>query len=302
MKLVQRWVFTANNPPEDWEEKAKSNDAISYAFVGREVAPSTGTPHLQGYLELKARKRLPGMKKVMKSCGLEGAHLEQARGKLEQIQAYNGKTDKEPVTWGVPMVGQGTRTDIEMILKEAEEGASFMELARKFPGTHSRVYKWADRISSESETERELKKAKTALSEAVLRPWQEKVWAAVQAQNDRQVTWVWEAKGNQGKSWMARWIRAIHGAFITTGGKYADVIFAYRKEDIVVFDMCRDYSDKMPYSLIENFKNGTASSGKYESKTKEKWGGSKVVVFANFPPERGRLSDDRLDVHHICTL
>lgn len=59
----RRWVFTLNNwtqaefdlliQPDNFPSK------FSYLLFGREIAPKTGTPHLQGYFEVpKKRGRL----------------------------------------------------------------------------------------------------------------------------------------------------------------------------------------------------------------------------------------------------
>lgn len=57
------WVFTINNYTEQdlvdiplWDTK--------YHHFGKEVAPSTGTPHLQGYAVFKAPVRLAALKKI----------------------------------------------------------------------------------------------------------------------------------------------------------------------------------------------------------------------------------------------
>jgi len=48
------FVFTANNPTaaqESWL-KAELTKHVSYLIFGHEIAPSTGTPHLQGFFAL----------------------------------------------------------------------------------------------------------------------------------------------------------------------------------------------------------------------------------------------------------
>lgn len=44
------FVFTINNYTEDDVDRIKNYRGLHYACVGREIAPTTGTPHLQGYI------------------------------------------------------------------------------------------------------------------------------------------------------------------------------------------------------------------------------------------------------------
>lgn len=53
-KRYRNWVFTWNNPPaEEIWQKVISKINPQYVVVGREISPTTGTLHLQGYMELK---------------------------------------------------------------------------------------------------------------------------------------------------------------------------------------------------------------------------------------------------------
>lgn len=56
---------------------------MKYAVWQEEIAPQTGTPHLQGYLCLAAATTLKGIKKI-----LPGAHWEPRRGTHEQAVTY----------------------------------------------------------------------------------------------------------------------------------------------------------------------------------------------------------------------
>lgn len=84
-----RWCFTWNNPPEDAVAVMKGVEDFTYVCMGLEKAPTTGTPHWQGYLELKARKRMTAMKKLIP--GADGIHWTQARGTAEENKKYCSK-------------------------------------------------------------------------------------------------------------------------------------------------------------------------------------------------------------------
>jgi len=56
---AKNWGFTWNNYPEDWKEVLVpkfQKRCIGYA-MGMEVAPTTGTPHIQGFIEFKGKER-----------------------------------------------------------------------------------------------------------------------------------------------------------------------------------------------------------------------------------------------------
>ena len=67
------------------------NNTVGFV-VGKEVGES-GTPHLQGYFELKEGKTFTSVKKMN-----ERIHIEKAKGKREQNITYCTK-EKDYVIW-----------------------------------------------------------------------------------------------------------------------------------------------------------------------------------------------------------
>ena len=67
------WVFTLNNYTAA-DEAVLKGMPFEYLLYGREVAPTTGTPHLQGYIQLKKRVRRAAL------CKLLQCHWEPAKG------------------------------------------------------------------------------------------------------------------------------------------------------------------------------------------------------------------------------
>ena len=77
----KRWCFTINNwTPEDLVLVSSWG---KYAVVGKEIAPGTGTPHLQGYVVFATNHRLTAVKKLHAT-----AHWEIARGSSQQNIEY----------------------------------------------------------------------------------------------------------------------------------------------------------------------------------------------------------------------
>lgn len=86
---VKRWCFTVNNPPADELHHVKeviTAETVTFTVVGREVGES-GTPHLQGFVNLKTKRRLSTMKKWLSPR----AHFEAAKGTDVQNDDYCSK-------------------------------------------------------------------------------------------------------------------------------------------------------------------------------------------------------------------
>jgi len=77
------WCFTLNNYVED-DEQHLDGIECQYLIYGREIAPTTGTRHLQGYIHFSSEKTLRRVKAIL------GAryHLEARLGTIEQAIEY----------------------------------------------------------------------------------------------------------------------------------------------------------------------------------------------------------------------
>lgn len=85
MNLNERsraFVFTLNNPDERSTPVLETLGA-KYLLYGREVAPVTGTPHLQGYVYFNHARTLRSV-----IAKLPGAHVAVARGSCRQNYEY----------------------------------------------------------------------------------------------------------------------------------------------------------------------------------------------------------------------
>jgi len=86
LKQGRAWCFTWNNYPDDYRSVL---DVIEcrYIIAGEELAPDTGTPHLQGYVYFATRKRPTTVMGFLPGC-----HLSNARGSPGQNRDYCRKT------------------------------------------------------------------------------------------------------------------------------------------------------------------------------------------------------------------
>lgn len=67
------WCFTSNNPTEEDEHRIFDlAHHARYVVAGRETAPTTGTPHLQGFVYFDNPRRFSGVRKLLPP----GTHIE----------------------------------------------------------------------------------------------------------------------------------------------------------------------------------------------------------------------------------
>lgn len=126
-----------------------------------------------------------------------------------------------------------------------------------------------------------------------LRNWQQQVlYILFRKQTDREVLWVTDKVGGEGKSTLAKHICTTQNAMYCNNASTADFAYAYKEEPIVIFDFVRDEQTKVNYGLLEQLKNGLLFSPKYMS-TVKKFDPVKVCCFANFYPNFDMMSQDR---------
>lgn len=120
------WCFTVNNPDDDFTTYLETmySGTNKYVIYGREVAPSTGTPHLQGFIYCKNLQSDIAIHEVFGSH-----HYEPIKGTPAQNIAYCAKTgDYTEINESHKPVGQGKRTDLRGLLDEAQKGTSTLSL------------------------------------------------------------------------------------------------------------------------------------------------------------------------------
>lgn len=87
MSRSRGWTFTYNRYTPEGEARVRGVEC-QYMCYGHEVAPTTGTPHLQGYLYFSNPRMLTGVKKLFP----DGIHFEAAKGTAAQNKIYCSKT------------------------------------------------------------------------------------------------------------------------------------------------------------------------------------------------------------------
>jgi len=297
MSIAKNWCFTLNNPTTAETErllKLEDLDAVRYLIFQLEMGVRE-TCHYQGYIQLKSKKRMAQVKDIVG----ERAHLEVAKGSAEQNKQYCSKRDGRlagPWEFGSPTT-KGKRSDLCNFVDEIRENPLMKEkeILEKFPdifAKYPRFIKDVRRIYNTPEGREEFQPRQG---------WQTTLNNTLLSEADRRkVNWYWEPIGCVGKSFFALNFRDGKGrrGYVVTGGRHADIFYAYDRETTVFFDWTRDNKETIPYSVIESFKNGYFLSTKYES-VPITFNIPHVVVFANYPPDQSKLSSDRWNIVEI---
>jgi hypothetical protein len=109
---------------------AKGLESHKYICYGLEVAPTTGNKHIQGYIQLKDRKKFTFLHEyfdLQKKGKLDKFHIEIAKGSVKKNQKYTSKTRDEDAVpnevwleYGTP-TKQGKRTDLTDLKEKLRE-------------------------------------------------------------------------------------------------------------------------------------------------------------------------------------
>lgn len=298
MAKCQYWCFTINNP--EGELDFESVGQVKYAVYQLEEGDQ-GTPHYQGYIEFVTRKSLAALKKF--PTVFAKAHWETRKGTALQAAEYCKKEEGRlsgPWEYGTPPEERecGKRSDLQEVKELLLAGGSKRDVLDNYAEVLAKYPRFVEHCIQE------YVKSTVNAMEAFepLYPWQKVIQKKLlEVPDSRTITWVYDPIGNKGKTYMARWLVQEHGAFYTNGGKHTDIAYAYNGEKIVIFDYVRDSKEYVGYGVIEQLKNGIMFSPKYEAGMKV-FNIPHVVVFANFPPEDGKFSSDRVKLVELDSV
>lgn len=287
------YCFTLNNYVEDELVRLRTqftSEEVRYALFGYEIAPTTGTPHLQGYVAFKTRKSFSFVKAFLP----ERTHFKACRGSEAKNREYCSK-DGKIEEFGTYDVNAGKRNDLESFKEAVKSGVRDMKRLREdFSNICSKYPRFVDSYIRDNIPEPPLKPHP-------LNDWQTKVNEVLKKPaNDREVIFIVDKVGNKGKSWFAKYYCSLHSdAFIMRPTKHADMAYALPNELRVLFlDCTRQQVEFMPYTFMEELKDGLVFSCKYESCVK-KYNDMHVVVLMNQEPDMTKLSEDRYNIIYL---
>ena len=129
------FVFTHNNYTDEDIEKYVNLSWATYVIFGRETAPSSGTPHLQGALwtpDFKTlqqiKRKLPGA--AVFTCGSTKPpkYWQEYCSKQDDTFHEHGTPPTEEEFLAQVPKGQGARSDLLSVKKKLEEGTNLEDL------------------------------------------------------------------------------------------------------------------------------------------------------------------------------
>lgn len=292
------WFFTFNNFEDD--QCVHNWPDVKDAVWQHEIAPTTGTPHLQGFVRFSKPKRFSALKKIDKRISWSPPR------DVEASIRYCQKDDTRvagPWTIGSPVGQQGKRNDIEAGVAAMAAGKDVDIVIQEMPcllrvRRHLLEHKSA---LQNNEAKRQRREEKVG---AALRPWQAEALSFFEGEPDpRLIYWFYEADGGAGKSFFADYLFSVKGACIFTPSKKADIALAYSKErsPFVVFDCSKTILEGAMdnvYTIAEDLKNGRIFSPKYDSGVVY-FTTPHVVVFSNSPPDLSKVAKERISAWEI---
>nr|WAQ80594.1 MAG: putative viral replication protein [Circoviridae sp.] len=291
----QRWTFTVNNwtPIDETIVSSQIFPLCRYAVYGREVAPTTGTPHLQGYCVFLLKKSLASLRDLFPP----GTHLEIARESSQVNAAYCKKDkDADDIAEHGSLPNVPGRNNVyhdfrDWILCHGSK-PTIEEVAAEFPDIYHKSNKCIEFIN--------LLWPADSNDPGHFRPYQRDLAEYLQGEPDpRKIIFIVDPAGNSGKTWFTE--KLLHcrpnDVQILSAGRNEDVALAIdERKSIFFFDLPRCSQEHFQYRIIEQLKNRRVFSTKYQSRMKCLDSIPHVVVLTNEYPDMTKLSKDRYEI------
>lgn len=147
-----RWSFTVNNPHHNMQavlnlplrpvaDQVVLVDTTIKNYFTTQLSPidgitaltythehlTSGTWHLQGYLELSTKRSLQSLKTILSPLFGKTVHLEKSRGTQKQNLTYISK-ENDPVILGTLKQSQGKRTDLDDVKDMINAGSDLLSI------------------------------------------------------------------------------------------------------------------------------------------------------------------------------
>ena len=161
--------------------------------------------------------------------------------------------------------GQGSRADILKIMDDMTALVPERTLLQKYGPEYLRLKKPLAGSIADAKMDEARSYMRTKFTTARLRPWQKEAWNVLSKTGDREVLFIIDEYGNTGKTWFAQWLVQQHRAFYSNYTGFHDVMYGYKGQSLVVFDIPRDGVDDLHYATTEALKNKITFSRKYAS-------------------------------------
>lgn len=322
-EIGKNWVFTFHNPcnEEINNLKAITGNTCKYIIYGWELTTNREW-HLQGYIELFKNQRTPGIKKILDpihgKSSVVHVELSNAGRAINKVYCSKGlQSHDEYKTLGIQgpnygketniyeqtftevNEGKGKRNDWHNLYKRIAEEPDFHTILKEYP---EEAIKYSNGIQRAIDTvinQNSKDKLAAEMDNLRLYNWEiELLEELEQVPDKRKIIWYVDHLGHTGKSTFAKYLLSKGNCAYFTNAKSADISFAYKGENTVIFDFTRSVEGRINYEIIESIKNGVVFSGKYNSGLKVN-ATPHIVCFSNFDPELCKLSHDRWDLRPL---
>lgn len=295
-----------------------SSTKMTYLVYQQEVCPKTGRDHWQGFVQFNNPMRMKGIKEAL---GLPDAHLEPMGGTPKQAADYCKKEESRKPGGLHGEYGQirdqGKRMDLMEVKRKIFEDnytramlmmeADGLAVLARYPKLVDELIAERDRARNEAKLAAQL----DAKMEVGKFPWQEElariVEEKVDERDDRAVYWVWENRGNAGKSFWASVMATKAGAVVIAPDSCREMAYVWsqKQSELVIIDVARtmERDEKWDplrgaFQFVEQLKNGRVLSTKYQSRV-VLFPSPMVVFLSNFAPNKKFLSEDRWMIYKI---
>lgn len=239
--VVQRsraFTFTLNNYADDVLDKLEELVCV-YMIAGAEVAPSTGTKHVQGYVYFANARSMKSVIKLVHAIH-PGGHVEMARGTVDQNYEYCSK-EGDFIEFGIKPLSSEEKGELEV--DRWDEARAFAKEGR------------FDEISSDL-----FVKYRNAFK-GIRQDFQE---AMIHPENDVLENYWFCGKSGSGKSREAR--KRWPGAYLKMKNKWWNGFKIGEHETVIIDDVdpthqnwigafLKEWSDHYPFQA--EIKNGT---------------------------------------------
>jgi hypothetical protein len=137
-----------------------------------------------------------------------------------------------------------------------------------------------------------------------LRDWQSKLYQKlILAPHPREIIFVVDSVGNQGKSWFSKYYRSLHekNTQIVKPCKAANMAYMIKEASrVFFFDLVRSRKLYLQYDFVEELKDREVVSPKYHTRLVQLCTTPHIMVLMNHYPDITRLSHDRYVIYKIC--
>lgn len=251
MSRLRNWCFTTNNPSDEVKTHMlglyDDSNNIEYLIYGEETGDG-GTPHLQGYIQLKKQTRMLTVKALLTG----EPHLEGAKGSPDQASEYCMKEDNYH-QFGALKSKQGARNDIKKFQEAIKEGKEELDLCEEMPTMMAKYPRFHDRLR-------------------ILYSKASKSFAPLEVL-------VFHGEPGSGKTRKAHEIDPDLYMINLYDGKGSPWFDGYTNEETILFD---DYYGQCPYDLLLRLTDGYKFS--VQKKGSSVWKQWKRVIFTSNQP------------------